>query len=255
VTEPTVATVETRKAGCSKCGGERNCDVFGHFENRDSDDYMSWCTDWYLMKCRGCDQVFVQLVSTNSEDYDDYEDELGHHQTHHHETISYYPAQSKRQRPDWLALIKVEGRDAQILTDTLSELYSALDSDLHVLAAIGMRTSFDAASELLGVDAELPFQGKLQALVESGHIGRAEMSRLEALVEAGSASAHRGWKANPEDLGTMMDVLEHFLNEAFVSAEKRRILDRKAQSIREKVPRRARPSDISTQQLDEASEV
>jgi hypothetical protein len=243
VTEQIAASTipQAKKAICSICGGERNCDVFGDFDNRGSDDYMSWSTHWYLMKCRGCDHVFVQLISTNSEDYDDhYNDDNGDHVSHYHETISYFPAQSKRARPDWLGLIRVEGKDAGTLTDTLNELYLALDSDLHVLASIGMRTSFDAASELLGIDANLPFQNKLQTLVDGGHIGQAEMSRLQVLVDVGNASAHRGWKAAPDELATMMDVLEHFLNEAFVSAKKRQILDRKAQNIRARVPPRAR---------------
>jgi Domain of unknown function (DUF4145) len=242
VTEKIAASTipQARKAICSICGGEKNCDVFGDFDDRGSDDYMDWSTHWYLMKCRGCDQVFVQIVSTNSEDHDDYQDMNGDHVTDYPETISYFPAQSKRARPDWIRLIQVEGKDAGTLINILNELYLALNSDLHVLASIGMRTSFDAASVLLGIDANLSFQKKLQALVNSGHIGQAEMSRLEVLVDVGNASAHRGWKAAPDELATMMDLLEHFLNEAFVSAKKRQILDRKAQNIRERVPPRAR---------------
>ncbi|HEV2599967.1 DUF4145 domain-containing protein [Sphingopyxis sp.] len=225
-----------KKAGCSSCGGSRNCDVLGHFEQRGGDDFLSWITDWYLLRCRGCEHTFVQTVGTNSEDYHDYYDEEGEHVTHHTETIGYWPALSKRQQPDWLGLISVKGADESILMSALAELYTALNNDLFMLAGIGIRTSFDAASELLGIDPEITFREKLNALVDGGHIGKLDLARLEALVDAGSASAHRGWKPNAEDLDTMMELLEHFLHEAFVTPEKRRRLDAKAAAVKGKVP-------------------
>lgn len=225
-------------ASCSSCGGFRNCDILGNFNQRGDDDIVDWCTEWYFLRCRGCEQVFVQTVGTHSEDYDNDYDESGETVTLYHETIKYWPALSRRQKPEWLNLISVEGADESILISALGELYSALNNDLSMLAGIGIRTSFDAASELLGIDPEAPFKEKLKSLVDVGHIGKLDLERLEVLVDAGSASAHRGWKPNAEDLDTMMDLLEHFLNEAFVEPEKKRRLDTKAAEVKRKVPAR-----------------
>lgn len=230
--------VKIKKAECSACGGVRNCDVLGHFEQRGGDDYIDWCTDWYILKCAGCEYAFVQTVSTNSEEYDNYYDEAGDPVTEYVETIRYWPARSKRPQPEWLGLVTVEGADASTLMSALAELYTALNNDLFMLAGIGIRTSFDAASELLGIDPEKTFREKLNALVEGGHIGKFDLARLEALVDAGSASAHRGWKPTAEDLDTMMELLEHFLHEAFVTPERRRRLDAKAAAVKGKVPAR-----------------
>lgn len=38
----------------------------------------------------------------------------------------------------------------------MHEVYEALDNDLHVLAAMGMRIVFDVSAQMLGVDPELP---------------------------------------------------------------------------------------------------
>ena len=54
-----------------------------------------------------------------------------------------------------------------------------------------MRTAFDRASELLGVNPAKTFAEKLTDLVSRGHIGSSEKDTLDTLTDAGSAAAHR----------------------------------------------------------------
>lgn len=229
-----------KKAGCSECGGERNCDILGDYDDRDSDGDMSWSTHWHLLRCRGCEHVFVQTVSTNSEDIDYYYEEDGSTGGHYCETIAYWPALSTRSSPVWLNQISIPGKDCSLLNTYLNELYGALNSDLNTLSAIGIRTSFDMAAELLGVEESRTFKQKLEALVASNHIGALGLERLETLIEAGNASAHRGWRPKAEDLEIMMEVLEHFIHDAFVAPEKMKRLDAKAATVKGKVPARQR---------------
>jgi Domain of unknown function (DUF4145) len=70
-----------------------------------------------------------------------------------------------------------------------------------VLAAIGLRTAFDRASELLGIDPNKTFAGKLSQLVVDGHIGSTEKASLDVLTDAGGAAAHRGWKTQSKATG------------------------------------------------------
>jgi hypothetical protein len=86
------------------------------------------------------------------------------------------------------------------LEDLLTSVYTALDNDLRVLAAIGLRTAFDRASELLSVDPEKTFADKLSQLMANGDIGSTEKESLDVLTDAGGAAAHRGWKPNPKQL-------------------------------------------------------
>ena len=229
-----------RKAHCSKCGGERNCEIKGHYPESGGDDDYQWHTDWYILQCRGCDHVFALTVSTNSEDYYNYYDRDGDTVTEHIESLDYWPAKSKRERPDWLREIDVDGGDTTPLDQSLAELYGALDGDLYSLSGIGVRTTFDVASELLGVEPSLRFEEKLDALVKGGHIGMADRSHIATLIDAGSASAHRGWRPTSQELKTMMDVLEHFILGAFVEPGRRK--KRAAEVERLKVPPKpARP--------------
>ncbi len=222
----------TKKAECSQCGGVRNCDILGHHNEKGGNADFQWWKDWYLLRCRGCEYIFVEAVSSNSEDYDQEYNSNGEI-VYVLDTVSeYWPGRSKRKWPEWMT-------DGMIETDlraALLELYKALDNDLNMLAAIGIRTSFDIAAELLGVDPNKSFDRKLQDLVSSNHIGEFDHSRLETLVNAGNASVHRGWRPDTTDLNTMMDVLEHFIQRTFVEPKRQEQLDAKITKVKATVP-------------------
>ncbi|WP_165350027.1 DUF4145 domain-containing protein [Mesorhizobium sp. M3A.F.Ca.ET.080.04.2.1] len=193
-------------------------------------------TEWYLLECRGCEHVFAQTISSNSEDVDYSYGRGGETITDYLEVTKTWPAQTKRKRPDWMSGVGIHIEGTGPLGESLLELYGALDSELNTLAAIGMRTSFDIASELLGIDPNLSFQAKLKGLVDAGHIGSVDQTRLGALVDAGSASVHRGWKPGADDLNTMMDVLEQFIHDAFVTPALKKRLDAKVAMMNAFVP-------------------
>ena len=62
--------VTVRKAHCAACGGHRYCDIQGEFLERYDDEDIWGRKTWYILQCRGCEAVFAQTVSINSEDYD-----------------------------------------------------------------------------------------------------------------------------------------------------------------------------------------
>ena len=225
---------ETVRTYCSECGGERNCDVFGSLDQSGGDEYFDWNTRWRLLRCRGCDHVFCQTKSTNSEEVDHEGLPNGEYTTFYIPTYRTLPAQPKRPRPSCLG--KSDKRLGLVLRlwPIMHEVYEALDNDLHVLAAMGMRIVFDVSAQMLGVDPELPFAKKLAALFEK----KEDRERLATLVDAGSASAHRGWNPSGEDLSTMMDVLEEFVHDAFVAPERRKKLDERLAALRISVPPR-----------------
>src|SRR5258707_10670762 len=100
---------------------------------------------------------------------------------------TYWPAPVERKPPKWIESIEFAD---QTLGHLLTEMYTALNNDLRVLAAIGARTAFDRSSELLGVDSNLTFDRKLNELVTIGKVGKDEREILNVLVDAGSAAAH-----------------------------------------------------------------
>ncbi len=230
----------TKKAYCRNCVNDRNCEVKGFFAQGGDNSYFSWNIDWIILQCRGCDEVFCQTVGTNSDDFDYFEDENGKEERWHSETVKYWPAKSKRARPDWFSDLDSPLRKNDEIWEPLVELYGALDSDLTMLATIGVRTVFDVCSVALGVDHNLTFKQKLEKLVDIRKIGALDKDNLEILVEAGNASAHRGWLPSTQELSTIVDILEHFVETSFIGPEKRKKLDEKAKKLKEKVPRRTK---------------
>lgn len=224
-----VAAAKKIQAPCPTCKRQQSVDVICEHNHRweNEEANISGSESYRTLQCRGCGTFFFQIESENSEDESLYVDPVtGDYDVDRTIHKQYWPALSKRDKPDWLyELLKID----DTLNSIMEEVYTALNNDLHVLAAIGMRTAFDRASELLGVPANLTFVKKLQRVLDLGKIGRDDHKHLEILTDAGSAAAHRGWHPTLKELGTLLDILEGFLHRAF-------ILDAKVQRVKTKIP-------------------
>ena len=140
--------------------------------------------------------------------------------------INHYPAPSKREPPEWLYYLDIVDRE---LGSLFGDIYGALNAELRVPAAIAARTVFDRASELLGVDPAISFAEKLEALQTQGKISTDEKDVLSILTDAGSAAAHRGWRPKPQELDTMILIVENFLHRTFIIGDA-------AKRLKESVP-------------------
>lgn len=233
------------RAYCAPCGGERNCEIKGHYPERggDPDGWYRWAVDWFLLTCCGCDHAFAQTVSTNSDDMHHYYDENGQEKIEYNEVIDTWPARSKRDMPEWFkhGTVDTDVENTAPLNASLNELYGALNNELRVLASIGIRTSFDIAAGLLGISSEKKFFQKLDDLVAHGYITEADKEHVETLVEAGSASAHRGWRPKLEDLGVLMDALENFIYSSLVLPAQKRKREAELAKVKKKVPPKKQP--------------
>jgi len=205
----------------------RNADVVGDYVHVDDGPPFFWeRRDYRILRCRGCEQKAYFQVEINfgrevDPDTGEETDRL---------SVIHWPVPAKRKRPVWFIDVWFCDGDLQSL---LEEVYTALDNDLAVLAAIGIRTVFDRASELLGIDPELPFARKLDRLAASGKIGADEQLILAVLTDAGGAAAHRGWKPSVSELETMMDIIEAFIHRSFV-------LGKAASRLKKGVPARGK---------------
>jgi hypothetical protein len=204
-----VVEPERIRGHCPECGPARWAAVRGHHKTEENSGPVWAQTDHRILQCLGCDTVYHQSDFVFSEDeiyY--YDNETGEdiHELRH--TIEHWPSPLKRKRPTWLTDLALKDSD---LHDLLHSVYIALDNDLGVLAAIGLRTVFDRATEVLGIDPAKRFDEKLSSLKTEGYVGVTEIEILSALTDAGSAAAHRGWKPSSRELDTMMSISEGFL--------------------------------------------
>ncbi|MFM0007260.1 DUF4145 domain-containing protein [Paraburkholderia dipogonis] len=223
----------TAKAHCPNCDGERTCDVHGHIEKKWewSDDYGNsvYGTDEYsLLECKGCETVFYEKSSMNSENVDYYYDNHGDTQANYGKEKNTYPKPESRTKPAWFdAMSKID----ETLQNILDEMYVAYDNRSYILTAVGLRTALDRATEVLGIDASMSFTKKLEALKGGGWIGDTEKQTLEVVTDAGNAAAHRGWKPDDGEIRHLLMAMEVFLQRAF-------IVGKAALSIKDKIPRR-----------------
>lgn len=216
------------KAHCPKCNDERNTEIVcEHIEKWEDDVHPLFGWDKYLiLKCRGCDRIFFRHEEFFSENMEYGYDAEGKTLCIEKPIIEYWPALSKRVMPDWLEEYFILDPELNLL---LREVYTGLNNDLRTLAAIGIRTVFDKAVELLGVPETFTFQAKLDELVLRHLIGAGEKETLKILTDAGSAAAHRGWKPTGKDLNTLMAIIEQFVYRAF-------ILQLEARQMKTKIP-------------------
>ncbi len=181
-------------------------------EERWEDRYVTGLVRHTVLRCRGCETVYVQRAESCSEDDHHYQDEDGEWQVSYPETKTYWPAPSARKEPDWVHALSSD----RTIASLHKELYGALNAGLPVLAAIGIRTVFDRAAELLGIEPSQRFATKLDSLLGKGLIGTNERDTLEVLTDAGGAAAHRGWRPGPNELELLMSILETFLYRTLV---------------------------------------
>ncbi len=218
------------KGHCPLCNSERNALIVASFETHwsDADSPVEDSNEYRILKCKGCDTPYFQEYFTCSEEVDYSYDREGNTNVTYIPTIKYWPSPIKRDRPNWLTDISVTD---SVLYNLLSEVYTALDNDLNVLAAIGIRTAFDRASELLKIDTNLSFNDKLKELLNRSSIGQTEKEALDTLTDAGNAAAHRAWKPTIKELDTLMFIIEQFIYYRF-------LLNDEIKPLRSKIPQR-----------------
>lgn len=217
---------------CPRCGPNRRADVVGHYHRRDTDDSYEengvWSEiDYRILKCRGCDSVYFQTEQVFSEDVEyRCNPRTGENEGNIPHKIFHWPLPSKKNQPKWSSKLY---RFNNELDSLFEEIYIAFNNDLRILSTIGIRTVFDRSSELIGVDPSKAFIKKLDELVNLGKIGAMERETLDILVNSGSAAAHRGWKPEPDELDTIMNILETFIFRTFV-------LNDEAKALMKKIP-------------------
>ncbi|WP_166415443.1 DUF4145 domain-containing protein [Cochlodiniinecator piscidefendens] len=201
---------------CHKCGSKHASVVKNHTESfSDSDGFVS--ISYKILMCGGCGAFYFKSSEVNSEDYayvynEDVDDDV----LEYNKSNCYWPPALKYAPPHWNFDIWLVD---SILSALIDDVYTALNNDLGVLAAIGMRTVFDRASELLKIDPNENFKNKLALLKKAEHVTAKDVKTLGILIDAGSAAAHRGWRPSARQLDAMMTILEAFLQRAFVLNE------------------------------------
>ena len=104
--------------------------------------------------------------------------------------VTFSPPRLWRRLPDWLTKLE---RTEPDLYDLLQEIYLATHDGQVRLLASGVRTALDRVMvNIVGDVGDFP--AKLNAMVAQGHLSSKQRDMLDTVIDAGSATAHRGFK-------------------------------------------------------------
>jgi hypothetical protein len=112
-----------------------------------------------------------------------------------------------------------------------------VDNRLLFLASSGIRTAIDQLIVAKIGDVG-NFKTKLDTLESKSIIDPDEKEFLGAVIDAGSASAHRSFCPEVETIYQMLDILESIFFKILIAPKRRDALKNKAKAIRGETPKR-----------------
>ncbi|MCC6151985.1 MAG: DUF4145 domain-containing protein [Planctomycetes bacterium] len=226
------------KALCNSCGRKTNHVVVAEATAQETDtipkqlgkgklgeEEILWTSTHQLIRCQGCGCVSFRSSEENSPYWGPI---FG-------DPWTYYPPRIARREPNWLSELWAPLDDRGKLDDheiplLLREVYNALQMGSSRLAMMGMRAIFDMVIRKT-VGDQGSFAAGLNELVKTGNLAQKSRDFIEAAVEVGHATAHRGHNPSSDDLMSVMDIAEHLLLSSFV-------LRKRAARLRKSTPPR-----------------
>jgi hypothetical protein len=115
----------------------------------------------------------------------------------------------------------------------LREVYGAIQVNLFWLAAMGIRSALERII-IERVKDQGNFIKNMDKFHGGGYLSERQRLALDAILEAGHAATHRGWRPSEEDINTIVDIIEHVIEDIYIHQARASDLDKT-------LPRRPRP--------------
>jgi hypothetical protein len=194
---------------------------------------------WYttsteLLKCRGCDGVTIRQQTCMGEEMRSEEElrqDFGDDWTDFLEIV-YYPPVSARRKPEWMHY----RRNLPIpdpVKALMGEIYTALQNGSRRLVAMGTRAVLETIMVNQTGDHR-SFARNLDEFQKAGYLSLRQRNTVEAILEAGHATIHRGWEPTAFDIDALMNITESVIETTYLH-------ESQAQRLETSVPRRLPP--------------
>jgi hypothetical protein len=96
----------------------------------------------------------------------------------------------------------------------MTEIYIAVDHQLHTLAAMGIRAILEnVMKEKVG---DRPFKALINEFQKDDYLSKRQAQHLDVIIEAEHAAIHRGWKPNDEDISILMNITETIIETVYI---------------------------------------
>jgi len=206
-----------RTAHCGNCAGSRECSVKGmHHQSFNDEEFGHSEATWRILECTECKSVFIEIASTNDEKIVSEIGLDGEEQEVFAETKYYWPQIRRNSIPPWFMQYVILKIHHKMLRRALVEIYAAIESDLHLLSAIGIQRCFEIASEVLGVDPNLDFDAKLDELVKRAQLGVLDRGKLNVIARSGQPTAATARLPSKLEVCASLLILEDFILDMIV---------------------------------------
>jgi hypothetical protein len=207
---------EMTKAHCNRCGGQTNQEILFSSRHDAFAEPLGYVVQelFETLRCHGCDKLTTRVTTFFSDKEGDFY------------AVQYPPVMARR-TPDW---IEIPDEIPPVVIDLMYEVYTAVQNRLARLAAMGIR----AALEYLIIDKvedQGMFTKNLDAFQAAGYISLRQRNSVEAILEAGHASIHRGWEPKENDITTLLDITESVIESVYLHEDQ-------ARNLEKRVPRR-----------------
>ena len=196
-------TYELRRCFCNACVRETDHDVVWQGQTiEESPSEELFRIELLAVRCRGCSECAIlkkvwELANV----------EAGPQQR-------YEPPRLWRRAPAWLN--SLQSIDLT-LKELLDEVYSATNDTQVRLLSMGVRSALDhVMDKILGADMG-NFEAKLDEMVKRGHITTTQRDNLKTVIDAGSASTHRGFRPPQPLLDEMVAVMENIIRDYYIT--------------------------------------
>ena len=191
---------------CRDCKRETNheilCCVMNNYVDQDSQHVFEGWLEYQIAKCLGCDTLCFRSVSKDSETYDPEEGLI--------ETVRVFPEPAKARHP-----IEDELTLPANLRRIYRETVNSLNLQQPVLAGIGIRAIIETVVKEQNATGK-DLQKKIDSLVSTGVLTKAEASILHKLRVLGNKAAHEVKAHSPKELLLALDVIEHLLKAVYI---------------------------------------
>jgi hypothetical protein len=226
---PETTPAKKVRAWCPNCQGEREVLVLMTDTKKQSvyfepDEEATFYDKATALKCAGCEFIFLQKESWNSEAYD----EFGFPCT----LTECFPKWGKKPIPDWITDLAESSSDASLIFQKLREVLLSFESNWYWLACVGCRSVLEAAM-IEKVGDQGTFKNNLEAYHREGKISGSDKDQLAVIIEVGHGATHRSFHPTREQVKTAIDIVCRVLQGVYVHAPQ-------AQNLGQGIPPRQR---------------
>jgi hypothetical protein len=161
--------------------------------------WMGWDYWYHLLQCNGCEDVSL-LGSRFFSEWDrglDLPEEFR------------FPPEKRCHEPDWFE------RLPQDIVKVLKEVYTAIQNNCLMLASTGIRTILDMVF-VEKVGDQGGFEQKVNQMIKKGYLAQCSKAPVMAVIDTGSASAHRGFNPNIALLTRAIRITEGLLESVYI---------------------------------------